>query len=215
MESPYSELPEIPSDFQGKIKLLGEQLDIFLGVVRGALEGPLREGDSPEKQMLEGATKDLGELAPALLAAFGDVRELHLQVAKDGLKAVEEFPARLRAMDEQLAKDLAPFAAENFIPKPPEPLPAFLEILDIGKALREVGELLKEDQPDGPASTVLHTTGNIWENWKPRPQSPKNQVDPVVPGYRFPTDLLQSLGLEAEPEKPTKPGGNIWEKWPS
>ena len=174
MESPYADLPEIPADFEGKLKLLKEQLDIFLGTVNEALEGPLREGDSPELQMLKGSAKDLGELAPAMLTAFAEVREIHLEVAREGLKAAEDFPERLRAMDEQLAKDLAPYAAENFIPKPPEPVPSFLDVLDIRQALLEAGELLRGDSPEEIRDPVPRTTGNIWEDPKKTPDKSRS-----------------------------------------
>jgi len=213
MESPYADLPEIPADFEGKLKLLKEQLDIFLGTVNEALEGPLREGDSPELQMLKGSAKDLGELAPAMLTAFAEVREIHLEVARDGLKAAEDFPERLRAMDEQLAKDLAPYAAENFIPKPPEPVPAFLDVLDIRQALLEADELLRADSPEEIRDPVPRTTGHIWEDRKKPAGQKQEHGEEAVPEYVFPIGLLASLGLEVEPEKARKAGGNIWDKW--
>lgn len=216
MDSPYDDLPQIPDSYREKLNLLKEQLNLFMATIKEAIAGPLSGEDSPEFQMLSKAMGDLEEVAPVALEAFAEVNESHRKVAEECLKAVEDFPAKMQEMNEQLAKELAPFAADLFVAKSPEPVPLFKDILNIEKNLEELELILRPEETDAPrALPNAGATGNIWENWQSARDSKvnKSKENQKTLDYVFPLELLNSLGLEAEKEKSIPTGGNIWENW--
>jgi hypothetical protein len=216
METNFDDLPDVPKDFGGKLKFLRSQVDSFTRLVRDCISGPLDGNESPEMHMLSKALEDLEQTIPDAFDTMAQVQKMHIQIAEEGLKVAEELPEKIKALDEKVGKELASFAAENFIPIPEEPCPLFLEVLDMERDYAEVKVLLTaEDQKSQDDLRVPVTTGNIWENWDGDPQTKpgKKSVPQGPTNYVFPGELLKKLGLEVEPEKYVKPGGNIWENW--
>jgi len=216
VESPYQDLPEIPVTLDGKLKMVREQFDLFMRVVRETLQSPLATDDNVEAGILRNVARDLETMGPEAFEAFEEVKKAHLALAEEAVQLAKEIPERIREAEEKSAKDLACYAAENLKPSPVEPVPSFLELLDIETEWSELEALLSAVAPSRPeVERTPVTSGNIWENWQSGPSSsPAKKTDSCNPAeYRFPVELLKSLGLELEPEKHVPPGGNIWENW--
>ena len=217
MQNPFDSMADMPETFSGKMSVLRESLSELVELCRRAVDEPdLKSQNSTEYQMLAQMVPDLEMAVPKALEAFEAARESHLEMARAGLQVVEDFPAKMKALEEKVAMELAPFAAENFIPKPPEPAPSFVELLDIKKYLALARWLVRPEPSNEQGSANLpRISGNIWENWKSPiegvGEAPLEQLE--VPDYRFPLPVLARLGLQQEPENQLPSGGNIWENW--
>jgi hypothetical protein len=216
MESPYQDIPEIPASFDGKLKMLREQFDILMGAIRDTLNAPFATESSVEASILRNVARDLEIIGPDAFEAFDDVKKAHLAIADEAVKLASELPEMVRAVEEQSARDLACYAAENLVPPAPEPVPTFVELLDIESDWSGLESLVRAQEPSKlEVEKPPVTTGNIWENWYPdtTSQAPKKAGLNPSAEYLFPLELLKILGLEVEPEKQLPPGGNIWENW--
>jgi hypothetical protein len=218
MENPLDSMADMPESFSEKLKVLRDSLEQILGLARETLDSPdLKSQNSNEFQMLSEMVPDFELAFPKALEAFAAARDEQLRVAREGLQVAEEFPGRMEALQKQLDESLEPFKAENFLPKTPDPIPPFLEILDIQGDIRQALLTLGEGQEEGaPGPLAPRISGNIWENWnREEAVADKSIAGPVAdaPPYVFPKEILLSLGLDPEPEVKPKQGGNIWEGW--
>jgi hypothetical protein len=217
MENPFENLPEMPASFLGKLDLLRENLEVFQKTLIDTLADPdLEAQGSQEFHILKAMLPDLQVAVPSALEAFKAAHDQHLAVAKEGLEFANQFPEKLKALEEKAAEDLAPFAIENFTPKPEQKIPNFLDLLDIKSNLSDSQALLGHGKANvSKAQSPPRTSGNIWESWNPpEPGSQKAaEDDKDLPEYVFQLETLRQLGLEPEPENQSVRGGNIWENW--
>lgn len=217
MDNPFENIPEMPASFLGKLDLLRENFEIFQKALIDTLAEPdLEAQGSQEYHILKAMVPDLQVAVPLALEAFKEAHDQHLVVAEECLEFASKLPEKLKALEEKAAADLAPFAIENFIPKPDEKIPSFLDLLDIKMNLGDYQALLGHGKTNvSKAQSPPRTSGNIWENWNPPEPGPQKAAedDKVVPEFVFPLETLRQLGLEPEPENQSVRGGNIWENW--
>jgi hypothetical protein len=216
MESPYQDIPQIPGSFDGKLKMLREQFDILMGVIRETLDAPFATEENVEASILRNLAKELETVGPEAFQSFEEVKSAHLAIAEESSKLAEELPQRIEEVEKKAAGELACYALEKLTPATEQPILTFLEVLDLEKDWSTLDLLLNAESPN--KAKVLKppaTTGNIWENWYSNPpsQAPKKAGLHPSAEYIFPLELLKILGLEVEPEKQLPPGGNIWENW--
>ena len=216
MDTPYQDLPQIPASLDGKLKMLREQFDIMMGVIRETLDAPFATEDNLEASILRNVAKDLENLGPEAFQAFEEVKGAHLALATEAAELAKTLPSLIEEAEKKAAAELACYTVENLTAPPEEPVPNFLKFLELEKDWSALDLLLREESQDHSGNVKPPvTSGNIWENWysETQRQNPSKSVSRQIPEYRFPMEVLVRLGLAVEPEKQLPPGGNIWENW--
>jgi hypothetical protein len=208
MEPEIDGFPEIPKDFSGKVNLMREQVGKLLEILKETVNQIPPGVSTPESELLKGVTHDLGVIAPEAFQAFEDAQATQMATMKAGVEFADSLPARIAEIDARMSAELAPFAAANFAPKPPERVPTFRELVDFRWAryfmLRTVESLPRtpsQDPVDWPMRG-LRVSGNIWENWKPNKPVTTNpqpaELENYQLSYNFEPSLLANLGLIIE-----------------
>ena len=104
MDTPYQDLPQIPASLDGKLKMLREQFDIMMGVIRETLDAPFATEDNLEASILRNVAKDLENLGPEAFQAFEEVKGAHLALATRR----PNWPRLCRHSSRRLRKKLPP-----------------------------------------------------------------------------------------------------------
>jgi hypothetical protein len=181
---------------------------------------------TPESELLKGTTHDLGVIAPEAFEAFMDVHEAHMGVMKMGNEFADSLPGKIAEIDARMARELAPYAAANFIPKAQEPVPLFKDLIDfrwykyyMTFTVETLNGGLPLPESDLPRLRQK-VSGNIWENWNSQLVEEKNKEPEDTANFQsayvFDLKVLTRLGLVPQApvlSKPQKPLGNIWENW--
>ena len=181
MEPELEGFPVIPKDFVGKVTMMREQMGKLLQILNETVAKIPAGMSTPESELLKGTTHDLGVIAPEAFEAFMDVHEAHMGVMKMGNEFADSLPGKIAEIDARMARELAPYAAANFIPKAQEPVPLFKDLIDfrwykyyMTFTVETLNGGLPLPESDLPRMRQK-VSGNIWENWNSQLVEEKNK----------------------------------------